>query len=137
MQYISDKVISYGATGIHCSEFTGTTAPDSTFQAGRPTIGRIKFNTYTLLENAGISNDEALLTNRRFASITATAIHETMHILGFNSNLYSKYLDPRTSNGAVYTSYKSNAISLHPSRPATIMLTTPSVTAWARDFFGC
>lgn len=49
VQYVTDKAITYGATGVSCRVFTGTTVPDSTFQAGRPTIGRIKFNTYTLL----------------------------------------------------------------------------------------
>ncbi len=73
--YLTDQSITYGATGVHCRVFTGTTIPDSTFQAGRPTVGRIKFNTYSLLDNQGISNDQALLTNRRFASLTATALH--------------------------------------------------------------
>ena len=116
---MTDKAITYGATGVSCRYFTGTTVPDSTFQAGRPTIGRIKFNTFTLLDDKGISSDQALLTNRRFAAITATALHETMHILGFASNLYETYLDPRTSTGAKYAagSYLSTAAKLHGSRP--------------------
>jgi hypothetical protein len=116
---VTDKAITYGATGVSCRFFTGTTVPDSTFQAGRPTIGRIKFNTFTLLDDKGISSDQALLTNRRFAAITATALHETMHILGFASNLYSTYLDPRTSTGAKYAtgSFLSTAAKLHGSRP--------------------
>ena len=116
---MTDKSITYGATGVSCAYFTGTSVPDSTFQAGRPTIGRIKFNTFTLLDDKGISSDQALLTNRRFAAITATALHETMHILGFASNLYSTYLDPRTSTGARYAagSYLSTAAKLHGSRP--------------------
>jgi hypothetical protein len=138
VQYLTDKAITYGATGVSCATFTGTTVPDSTFQAGRPTIGRIKFNTFTLLDDKGVSNDQALLTNRRFAAIAATAIHETVHILGFASNLYSTYLDPRTSNGARYATgtFLSTSAKLHGSRPESVLLKTPSVTAWAKDFYG-
>jgi len=79
-----------------------------------------------------------LLTNRRFASITATAIHETIHILGFNSGLFSTYLDPRTSDGSAYAnSIISAPAKLHESRPLSILIRTPSVTQWAKDFFGC
>lgn len=102
MRYLTDKAINYGATGIHCKVFDDATVPAETFQAGRPTVGRIIFNTYALLEDEGITNDQALLTNRRFASITATAIHETIHILGFNSNLYTTYLDPNSLTGSEY-----------------------------------
>jgi hypothetical protein len=49
VRYLTDKNIGYGATGIACKYFTTTTAPDSTLQAGRPTVGRIIFNTFTLL----------------------------------------------------------------------------------------
>lgn len=137
VRYFTDKSITYGATGVSCRVFTGTTVPDSTFQAGRPTIGRIKFNTYSLLDNQGVSNDQALLTNRKFAALTATALHEMMHILGFNSNLFGTYLDPTLSTGALYTSTYSAAASLNPSRPASVLLTTPAVKAWAKAFFGC
>ncbi len=137
VQYVTDGSITYGATGVSCRVFTGTTVPDSTFQAGRPTIGRIKFNTHNLLENQGISNDQALLTNRRFAAITATALHEMMHILGFNSNLYATYIDPRTADGSTYTTYVSASAKLHASRPNSILLTTPAVTEWAKSFFNC
>lgn len=49
MRYITDKNSGYGATGISCKTFDATSLPDSTFQRGRPTVGRIIFNTYTLL----------------------------------------------------------------------------------------
>jgi len=49
VKYLTDKLIGYGATGVSCKQFSGTTAPDSTLQAGRPTVGRVIFNTYTLL----------------------------------------------------------------------------------------
>lgn len=75
VRYLTDKNIGYGATGISCKQYTGTSAPDSTLQAGRSTVGRIIFNTYTLLESLGIANDAQLLTNRRFSSITSTALH--------------------------------------------------------------
>jgi hypothetical protein len=60
-----------------------------------------------------------------------------MHILGFDSNLYTTYLDPNSADGSEYTSYVSASAKLHGSRPASILLTTPYVTAWAKDFFGC
>ena len=50
-------------------------------------------------------SDQALLTNIKFSRITATAIHETMHILGFNSILYETYLDPTNALGDVYSSF--------------------------------
>ena len=67
--YITDSTIGYGATGVSCNWVPTATYPDTTFRAGKPTVGRIKFNTYNLVDN------EDALTNRLFASITATAIH--------------------------------------------------------------
>jgi hypothetical protein len=49
VRYVTDKNIGYGATGISCKQYTATSAPDSTLQAGRSTVGRIIFNTYKLL----------------------------------------------------------------------------------------
>lgn len=57
MRYVTDKGVGYGATGIHCKVFDDSTAPAVTFQAGRPTVGRIIFNTYALLEDEQITND--------------------------------------------------------------------------------
>lgn len=130
VQYITDKSQPYGATGVSCKVFDGKSIPDDTFQAGRPTFGRIKFNTFTLLDDRGISNDQALLTNRRFAAIAATAIHETMHILGFASNLFETYLDPRSSDGRRYDAADllSTSSKLHGSRPESVLLKTPAVT---------
>ena len=83
-------------------------------------------------------SDQALLTNIKFSRITATAIHETMHILGFNSNLYETYLDPTNALGDVYSSFLSGPTLLHPLRPKpSYLLTTPNVKAWARNFFNC
>lgn len=48
-RYTTDKLITYGGTGVSCKSYTATSAPDSTLQAGRPTVGRVIFNTYTLL----------------------------------------------------------------------------------------
>ena len=47
--YTTDSSLSYGATGKSCKYFPGTpttVSPDLTLQAGRPTMGRIIFNTY-------------------------------------------------------------------------------------------
>ena len=71
--------------------------PDSTMQAGRPTIGRIIFNTYRLVDL------EPSLTNRLFQSVTATTIHEVTHILGFDSTLYNNYLDIITGSPYNFT----------------------------------
>jgi hypothetical protein len=91
VQYLTDSQKSYGATGKSCSYIPGTASsgsPDLTLQIGRPIVGRIIFNTYILVDL------ETVLTNRLFQSITATALHETMHIMGFDSTLYATYLDP-------------------------------------------
>lgn len=74
---------------------------------GRPTVGRIIFNTFNLVDQ------EPSLSNRLFSEVTATALHETLHILGFDQSLYSSYLNP--SDGNLYSSTTSSQ-SLHASR---------------------
>lgn len=49
VQYITDKDITYGATGKSCKYISGA-LPDQTLQVGRPTVGRIIFNTYKLVD---------------------------------------------------------------------------------------
>ena len=130
--YTTDASLTYGATGKSCKYFPGTPtagSPDLTLQAGRPTMGRIIFNTYMLVDQ------ESSLTNRVFQSVTSTALHEMMHILGFDSTLYTSYLDP--SVGAPYTSSPQVVGSVNASRPTTNFLTTPFVLAWAQNFFNC
>lgn len=92
VRYVTDSTISYGATGVSCNHVSSLTLPDLTLQQGRPTIGRIVFNTYNIVD------DETSLTNRLFAAVTATSIHETIHILGFDYSLYSTYLNPDDGN---------------------------------------
>ena len=58
-----------------------------------------------------------------------------MHILGFDSTLYTSYLDPAV--GAPYTSAPQIVGSVNSSRPATNFMTTPFVLAWAQSFFNC
>ena len=58
-----------------------------------------------------------------------------MHILGFDSTLYSSYLDPTV--GAPYTSGPQIVGTVSASRPATNFLNTPYVLAWAKNFFNC
>lgn len=131
VQYITDKGQTYGATGKSCKYFPGTPtsgSPDLTLQMGRPTVGRIIFNTYNLVDN------QTILTNRLFQSVTSTALHETLHIIGFDSTLYSTFLDPTT--GAPYASTTISG-TVNSNRPATTFLTTPYVLSWAKDFFGC
>lgn len=48
--YIGNSSMSYGATGVSCKWVTGSSFPDTTLQIGRPTVGRIIFNTYTLVD---------------------------------------------------------------------------------------
>ena len=43
-KYITDKNISYSATGKSC-DYTSGALPDFTLQVNRPTVGRIIFNT--------------------------------------------------------------------------------------------
>lgn len=93
-------------------------------------MGRIIFNTYNLVDQA------SSLTYLLFQSITSTSIHETIHILGFDANLYNTYLDPNL--GYPYTSTRiTNSSQVNSQRPPTSILTTPFVTAWARTFFAC
>ena len=93
-------------------------------------MGRIIFNTYNVVDR------KPALTNRLFAAITATALHETMHILGFDSSLYSTYLDYTTGN--LY-SQVTQTVTLNAARTggANAMMITPAVKAWALQHYGC
>ena len=136
MLYKTDSSLSYGATGASCSYYgTGGTLPDSTLQIGRPVVGRIIFNTYNLVDT------KTSLTNLIFQSVSSTAIHETLHILGFDSTRFSTWLisdesDPRFGN-TYLTQTASGSGTINANRPATTYLTTPKVLAWARSFFDC
>ena len=50
--YTTDSSQSYGATAKSCKYYgdTGFTYPDATLQMGRPTMGRIKFNTHAIID---------------------------------------------------------------------------------------
>jgi len=96
-------------------------------------MGRIIFNTANLIDK------QTSLTNVLFQSITSTALHETMHILGFDSSLYTKWLisDESSPNfGKFYTNPRVSS-TVNGNRSTTYFLTTPAVTAWARSFFNC
>ena len=133
--YATDSLLAYGATGGACKWVTGS-LPDSTLQVGRPVMGRIIFNTYNLIDQ------ETALTNMLFQSITSTALHEIMHILGFTSTRYSTWLvsdETHSDFGNVYSATTSlGGAEIHTNRPnTTTYLITPHVTAWAKDFFDC
>lgn len=61
IKYVTDKLITYGATGVQCKTISGRVLPDLTMQQGRPTVGRIIFNTYTTVDK------QTTLTNRYFS----------------------------------------------------------------------
>lgn len=71
VRYLTDRTSAYGysATGKSCKYITSRTLPDATFQQGRPTVGRIIFNTYNTVDR------QTSLTNRLFAELTTTALH--------------------------------------------------------------
>jgi hypothetical protein len=52
VRYTTDPNQAYGATGKSCKYYGDQTAtlPDYTLQVGRPTVGRIIFNTYKLTD---------------------------------------------------------------------------------------
>lgn len=128
--YVTNGSWSAPATGKYCLTANGSGAlPDPTLARGRPIFGRIKFNTaYNL--------DGYTLTNRLFADLAASALHETVHILGFDSALYGAYLDYSTQT--VYASQVlQTATGLNSGRTATKMITTPNVLAWVKSWFGC
>ena len=135
--YVTDSALTYGATGGSCLYYSlpGGTYPDATLQIGRPTMGRIIFNTHNIIDQL------TSLTNLVFQSITATALHETLHILGFDSTKFSTWLVSNEADalfGNVYASITASGTgTVSASRPATTYLTTPYVTAWAKTFFNC
>lgn len=69
VRFVSDGSIGYAATGKSCNYITGIALPDTTLQLGRPTCGRVLFNTHKIFEN------QTTLTNRLFASTVATSLH--------------------------------------------------------------
>jgi hypothetical protein len=136
MRQLTDKNQAYGATGKSCKYFGDllSVAPDNTLQIGRPTMGNIVFNTYTLTDNL-------TLTNRLFMSITSTALHEIMHILGMDSTLFGYWLDPDPLSATYGNFYSSTILPgtgyTNATRVNTKFLITPYVAAWAQNFFGC
>ena len=56
--------------------------------------------------------------------------------MGFDSSLYSTFLDS-TTNAPYSSAVLQTATNLHASRGLTKWITTPSVVAWARAWFGC
>jgi proprotein convertase subtilisin/kexin type 5 len=92
-------------------------------------MGRIKFNTAYAL-------DGTTLTNRLFADTTASALSEMIHIIGFDSALYTSYLDS-TINNTYVSQIMQTATGLAAGRSVTQMITTPNVVTWARSWFNC
>lgn len=132
--YSTDSTEAYGAKGGSCLYYSGS-LPDVTLQKGRPTMGRIFFNTHNLIDQL------SSLTNLVFQSITATALHETMHILGFDSTRFGTWLvsdetDPLFGNLYAATT-SSGAGTISGSRPSTTYLITPAASSWAKSFFNC
>lgn len=60
-----------------------------------------------------------------------------MHILGFDSSLYSSFLDPSTGN--IYSYAITQSVNLNAGRTGgnNYILKTPSVLSWAKDFYAC
>ncbi len=130
--YVTNSSAGFGATGVSCAwSASSNGAVDPTLKSGKPTVGRIIFNTYRIVDT------RTPLTNRLFSAITATSLHETMHILGFDQSLYSNYLDYNT--GLPYSYPILQSVTLHASRVGgpNYLLKTPAVTAWALAQFGC
>lgn len=133
-RYLTDKNIGYGATGKSCdwvSAVASSSTPDYTLQHGRPSVGRIIVNTYTLVDQS------SSLTNLLFQSVTTTIIHEITHILGFDSTLYTTFLDSITGLPYNYTIKATNSTLVNALRPATSLLITPNVQTWARNYYNC
>jgi hypothetical protein len=55
--------------------------------------------------------------------------------MGFDSSLYSSYLNPSTNN--VYTAVTATATGLYANRPTTKLIITPNVVTQAKAYFGC
>lgn len=59
-----------------------------------------------------------------------------IHIMGFNSNLFSTYLNPATNNTYTY-SVMQTATGLSSGRSTTMMIVTPFVKDWIRNWYDC
>ena len=96
-------------------------------------MGRIIFNTYNLVDQ------KTSLTNVLFQSVTSTALHETLHILGFDSTLYDTWLISDEANANFGYNYTNPKVSgtTNANRPTSYFITTPNVLAWAQTFFDC
>lgn len=128
--YESNSSKSSVATGKYCQVTAGSgSLPDATLARGRPTFGRLRFNTAVTLDGAN-------LTNRLFADTASYALHEVFHIMGFDSALYSTYIDSNTQT-TYATPVMQTATGMQATRSTTKWITTPNVLAWAKSWFGC
>jgi hypothetical protein len=110
------------ASALACNIVVAQTSP--TVKYGRPLAGYINFNP------AGLASTD--LTNSfKFNRYVRVAVHELMHALGFSSFFYPHFSN---DNGQYYTSPFVN-ITLR-GGPVPVF-TTPRVTKFAQDHYGC
>ena len=73
--------------------------------------------------------------------MTTTALHEVIHILGFDATLYDTYIDSTTTGniGHLYSPPIYQSVNLNVARTGgnNYILKTPRVTAFAKAFFNC
>jgi hypothetical protein len=62
-----------------------------------------------------------------------------MHILGFDSSLFSTWLVSDEASADFGNFYANPRVTspINGNRSTTYFLTTPAVTAWAKKFFNC
>lgn len=83
---------------------------------GRPVVGRLIVNTKQLATET---------TAESTASFIASVLHEIIHILGFDRNLFHTYLDSTTHQP--YGWNITEEIVLNQKRNSSVLLKTPKV----------
>ncbi|EGR30167.1 leishmanolysin family protein, putative [Ichthyophthirius multifiliis] len=112
VSYKMDKDIDYLAYAIQCQHFAGIGV----------THGSINFN----LEKMPLFKQNALI---EFEDFLEVIIHEMTHVLGFSENDIERWVLPKgTTHAFVKTKIKG---------VDTVLLKTPNVLRFARDYFNC
>lgn len=115
------------ATGKACSYAAGSGRfPDEKLAIGRPVVGRLIVNTAQITHE---STAEAL------SSVVSSLLHEIIHILGFDRSLFHTYLDRQTKSP--YSFNVTEEVVLNEKRGTSLLLKTPRVTQWVRNYFSC
>ncbi|EGR33921.1 leishmanolysin family protein, putative [Ichthyophthirius multifiliis] len=113
--YANEKRQTYTAYAASCQEIKGI----------GPTHGQITFNFELITKSKKL--DDPI----EFSNLVDTVIHELIHVLGFNAQSYTKWVD-KNKQPHINVSTQINVRGL-----PTTFLSTPNVLKFAREYYNC